>query len=287
MPRFVFFGTGEFAAGILSELSRRGLKPEYLITRPDAPAGRNLKLTPPPAKVWALENSVSVVQPESLRTFEYSDPKPEVAIISDFGRIIPDQLLAAPTLGSILTHQSLLPKYRGTSPIQYAILNGDSETGVTILMPDSEVDHGPIVVQEKIKLSGTENAAELAETLSKLGGKMLAAILPNLASARASAVVQDHSQATFSQKIIKEDGFISPTIVLGGGNRDEALSAERKVRAYNPSPICYTVLTAKNGREIRVQILRAKLETDKFIPVMVKPEGKKEMSWQDFKNGNL
>jgi len=285
---FAFFGTGNFAVGILQELKDNGITPELIITSPDAPAGRHLIMTPPPVKIWAISNNISYIQPVSLKKLSLSDRKLDVFLVSDFGKIIPDTILRTPRFTALLTHQSLLPKFRGPSPIQYTILNGETETGVTILIPDNKVDHGKIVAQNKVTLSGKETSADLEKSLSKLGGEMLVNIIPRIQEFLNNAKEQEENHATFTKKIEKPEAYIQADICLGlDTNPQQTIQAERNVRAFFLSPIAYTILKLKNGKDCRIQILKAKVENDKFIPLTIKPEGKKEMGWEDFKRGNL
>ncbi|MBI5138761.1 MAG: methionyl-tRNA formyltransferase [Candidatus Vogelbacteria bacterium] len=287
---FIFFGTGEFAVGVLNELKNHGIVPKMIVTKPDAPSGRHLMLTPPAIKVWADENGIEALQAEKLTSIvkKLSTFNADVFLVSDFGKIIPSEILQIPRLGVLITHQSLLPKHRGTSPIQYAILNGDKETGVSIILSDDQIDHGKVLTQDRIELTLTETSKDLENTLSKLGGEMLARLFESLEESIEQAEPQDDSKATFTQKIKKTDGFIESEICLGLSEDEEVnMKAERKVRAYFPTPIAFTILKSKNGKEIRLQILKAIMEQKRFTPTLVRPEGKKEMSFEDFLRGFL
>jgi methionyl-tRNA formyltransferase len=282
-----FFGTPEFAVSILDEMKKGGVMPDLIVTNPDEPKGRKLIITPPPVKLWGLENNIPVIQPENLK----STPKEleenfDLFIVAAYGKIIPEVVINLPKYKTINVHPSLLPKYRGASPIQSAILNGDTETGVSIMLLDKEMDHGPVIAQEKVDLSENLYLPELKNKLAKIAGKLILSILPSWISGSLNAVVQNHNEATFTKKIEKEDGFIDPTSILEAelhGTRSENI--ERMVRALNPDPGVFTFVGI-GDRKIRVKITRARVEGDKLIIEKVVPEGKKEMNWDDFKRGH-
>jgi methionyl-tRNA formyltransferase len=282
--RFAFFGTGNFAKGILTEIKSRGLIPSLVVTSPDAPAGRKHELTASPVKLWAMENKIPLIQPETLKNFSI-DGSFELFLVADYGKIIPRSVIDIPRLGTLCTHQSLLPKYRGTSPIQYAIRNGDTETGVSIMMIDEKVDHGKILAQEKEAIHNNDTSSTLAERLSKVGGRMIAEIFEHLDESIKNAKVQNEDEVTFTKLINSKDAFIEKEIVLGNTTKENAVSAERLVRAMNPEPIAWTELNV-NGKELRIKILSAKIVDEKFVPEIIQPAGKKEMKWQDFLRGN-
>ncbi len=285
--KIAFFGTPEFAVLILKELERGGIKPTLVITNPDEPQGRKLIITPPAVKVWGLENNITVIQPENLKLI----PKELMAgfdlfIVAAYGKIIPEAIINMPKFGTINVHPSLLPKYRGPSPLQATILNGDEETGVSIMLLDKEVDHGPIIAQKIFNLSDHLYLNELKENIAKIAGQLIIEILPDWISGKIEVKPQLHGDATFTKKIQKEDGFIESRYLLEETTDEKkANQIERMVRAMNPDPGVFTFFEL-GSKKIRVKITRVRIENDKLIIEKVIPEGKKEMNWEDFKRGH-
>lgn len=269
--RFVFFGTDQFSTTVLDALKVREILPTLIVTVPDKPQGRKLVLTPPLAKVWAEKNNIPVLQPEKLKDFVL--PELDLAIVASYGKILPASLLTQPQHGFINVHPSLLPKYRGATPLESAILTGDKETGVTIIQLDTEMDHGAILAQEKIKLEDPW-LEELRDETAKLGGEMLIKLLPDFVTGKIKPQEQNHSLATYTKKTAKEDGLIKLT--------DNAELNYRKIRACTPWPGAYFFVT-KNGKQIRVIIKRAHLnESGELIIERVTPEGRKEMNYSTY-----
>ena len=175
---FAFWGTPDVAEGTLEILKEAGYIPSLIITAPDKPQGRKMILTPPPVKVWAEKNNVPFIQPEKLNDFRLENNF-DLSIVVAYGKIIPENILNAPKLGSINIHYSLLPKYRGAAPVEAAILNGDTETGVSIQKMFPKLDAGHILAQEKVKILPDETAPELRLRLIKIGGNLLVKLLQN------------------------------------------------------------------------------------------------------------
>jgi methionyl-tRNA formyltransferase len=268
---FVFFGGEPLSVPALEKLYKNGMAPKVIICNPDKPAGRNLEITPPPTKTWAIEHNVPVLQPEKLDESFIKELKSfgcDFGVVVSYGKIIPKEIVNFTKLGLINMHPSLLPIYRGPAPIVAPILNGDNETGVTIIKIDEEMDHGPILAQEKINLNGSEFIQDLEKTLANLGGDLLARTLPQYAAGNIEIKKQDHSQATYVKKMIKANGEIDL--------RDDALKNWRKFRAYHTWPRTFFF---KDGK--RIIITKAKLEDGKFVIERVIPEGGKEI---DYKN---
>ncbi len=276
---FAFLGTDQFSVKVLETLKNRGLIPSLVITVPDKPQGRKMILTPPPTKIWAEENDVKIIQPVSLKTF---DPKKleaksyQLFIVASYGKIIPQAILDIPTHGTLNIHPSLLPKYRGPSPLETAILNGDEETGVAIMLVDAEMDHGPIIAEKKIELKDKYNFENLRDKLAVLGAELLAQVIPDYLDKKIVPKEQDHDQATYTKKFIKEDGQL--------GLQDLPLSNSRKILALNPWPGTYLDYPGPEGK-IRVIIKEAHLENNKLVYDKVTPAGRREMSWSAFLNG--
>ncbi|MEI8339688.1 MAG: methionyl-tRNA formyltransferase [bacterium] len=274
-----YFGSSEFSVLVLGELKSRGWVPDLIVTTPDKPRGRKLVITPNETKVWAHENNIPVISPASIKTPEFLTEIQgyDLHLVASYGKIIPDDVLNAPKFGELNIHPSLLPKYRGSCPIQTAILNDDKETGLTIMKLDHDMDHGPIVAQEKINIPDWPiSFNELAIRMSKLGAEMFLKVLPDWTSSVIKAVEQNHDQATYTKKIEKTDGEINLN--------DDARKNYLKILAYSDWPNTYFFVEAQ-GKKIRLIVKEAKLENDKLVLLRVIPEGKKEMSYEDFLRG--
>ena len=238
----------------------------------------------PAAKLWANKNSVPVMQPEKLDEVfvaELSHEKFDVFALASYGKIVPQAVLDIPKKGVLNVHPSLLPKYRGASPIESAMLADDRETGVTIMLMDSKMDHGPIVVQEKIFFEEWPSKMKVEEELAHVGGQMLAQALPKWVLGAIDVTEQNHDVATFTKKISKEDGRLDfATLFEATHARENFL----KIKALNPWPGAF-FFYPHGGREIRVKIIDADFANDTLSIKRVVPEGRKEMSWDDFQKG--
>ena len=289
---FAFFGTPDVASETLEILKENGYLPSLIVTSPDKPKGRKMLITPPPVKIWAIENNISVLQPEKLdqkeicdvlrtlgsrdgdgqRKFSAENFCGEQNIINLFlvvayGKILPENLLNLPKLGSLNIHYSLLPKYRGASPVESAILNGDIETGVTIQKMEFKMDAGPIVAQEKIFIHSNEKTPDLRKRLIKIGGELLVKTLPDYIENKIKLIPQNEIEATYCKKIKKEDGLIDLN--------DSPIKNYNKYRAYAIWPRTYFF---KNGK--RIIVTKAKLENDEFIIEKIIPENGKEIYYK-------
>jgi len=288
---FAFFGTSEFSVKILEKLIENGYVPSLIITAPDKPQGRKMIMTPPPVKVFAQTHNLKIDQPERLAVKPPSGgltAKPfDLFIVASYGKIIPKSILDIPKFGALNVHPSLLPKFRGPSPIQSFILSGEEKTGVTIMLMDEQVDHGQILSQKefgnKIPASPAGksnlksknlNAKELEEKLAELGEQLLVDTIPKWISREIKAVEQDHSRATFTKKINKEDGLVDL-------EKDSPENIYRKFLAFQPWPGIY-YFTEKNGKKIRVIITDMELENGQLKINKVKPESKNEMEYEKF-----
>jgi len=270
-PKIIFFGTPQFSVYVLDELKKGGLTPSLIVTAPDKPKGRKLVLTPPHVKVWAEENNVSVLQPAKLdEEFirKLGAESCQLAIVAAYGKILPQSVLDIPEHGFLNVHPSLLPKFRGASPIESAILSNEETTGTTIMVVDAEMDHGPILAQEELKSPTLSyEFSELEKELAIIGGKLLVDIIPKWISGEMKGTEQNHEEATFTKKITKEDGLIDLN-----GNPDENY---KKFKAFSEWPRTYFFTEKKT----RVIIQEAELEDGKFVIKRVIPEGKKEMGY--------
>ncbi len=277
--KILFLGTPDFAVKILGEMKSGGLTPTLIITAPDKPKGRKLVLTPTPVKVWANEEKIPVLQPLNLCDV-YDKLKKEnwdIFVLAAFGKIVPKEFIALPKHGILNIHPSILPEHRGSSPVQSAILYGDKKLGVTIMLLDEELDHGPIVTTKLLSLTNNMNQGELEGKLAKLGGEALVEIVPLWVEGRIKATPQYHKKATYTKKIKKEDALINWS--------ENPETIERKIRAFYPWPGAYFFLR-RDEKPFRVIITKASLSGDKLKIEKVKPEGKREMMFQDFLNGN-
>ena len=207
--RIVFMGTPDFAVPSLEGLVAAGHQVLGVFCQPDRPVGRHQnRLQPPPVKRAALEHGIPVFQPVKLRDGtaleQLRELEPELIVVAAYGRILPDDILALPPMGCVNVHSSLLPKYRGAAPINWAVLNGERETGVTIMYMASELDAGDIIAQISTPIGEEEDAAALYDRLAALGGKLLVETVERLAQGTASRRPQDHTQATFAPMLSKE-----------------------------------------------------------------------------------
>ena len=250
----VFFGTPEFGEKILERLIQSGYKPVLVVTQPDQPAGRKQILTPPPIKSLITKHEtwdIKLLQPEKLDSafrFQLSGFKPDLFIVAAYGKIIPKAMLDIPKYGTLNVHPSLLPRWRGPSPIQYSILNDDTETGVTIMLMDEKIDHGPIVSSIEYRVSGKESAEKLSRKLAKMGADLLIETIPKWIEGKIKPIEQDHSQASYSKILTKDDGHID-------WNKS-AEEIERQIRAFTPWPGSFTFWDKK-----RLKIISASTST--------------------------
>ena len=294
-PRIIFFGTPVFGQIVLRKLSDDNFNVVAVVTQPDRPVGRDQKLTPSPVKTFAKENKIKIFSPADkgeLSTInrKLAKLKPTLFVVASYGMIVPSETLLIPEKGALNVHPSLLPKYRGASPIQAAILNGDTETGVTIMLMDEQMDHGPIVSQEKIALSPAETTATAMAKLAQVGGKILVRTIPVYLEGKLNPRPQDHTQATYTKLVKKDNGRVNW--------QDNNIQVERMARAYNPWPGVWTTVgemaeqldrELKNQRHqnLRLKILQAHLENGTLSLDAVQVEGKNPITFSDFTKGYL
>ena len=268
----LFFGTPDFAVPTLETLIAI---PEVellaVFTQPDKPVGRKQTLTPPPVKVTAQKNNIPVFQPEKLKTKEFEEQlkkiSPDVCLVAAYGKIISSKLLDIPKHGWLNVHGSLLPKYRGASPIQGAILNGDEKTGVTLMKIDAGLDTGPIISQKSIDIEPSENFQTLHDKLSRLGAELIRKSLLNYLDGKLKPQQQNNNLATETKIIAKEDGRINW--------KQSATQIERQIRAYTPWPgtYCFWSRNTRNEQkeltnshiELRLKIIEAVVSSDTTI----------------------
>lgn len=278
---FAFFGTPEFALYVLDELEKAQYVPSLIITTPDIKVGRGNKFDFPPVKKWADAHGIPVLQPEiiddeflnTLRKDTY-----DVFILVAYGKMLPKKILDIPKHGILNTHPSLLPRFRGPSPVRSAILEDERKTGTTVIVLDEKMDHGPIVAQEGIDIE-EENWPPLLPALEKMlftkGGEVLVKVLEDYVSGKILPVPQDESKATYCKKIKKEDGLVDL-------EKEPEKEIYKKYCAFYGWPGIYFI---KNGK--RVKITDASFENGEFIIKKVLPEGRKEIKWEEFKKVNI
>lgn len=310
--KIIFFGAPEFAEIILGSLIKnRDFNVVCVVTNPDKPAGRKRNLTYSPVKRLSAEKNIKILQPAKLKDSDFikqiKELNAEIFVVASYGKIIPKEILEIPKFGCINIHGSLLPKYRGASPIQSALLNGDKKSGITIMLMDEGMDTGPILDQETISIKESDNFPSLSEKMAKLGAKMLDKILPEWTSGNREPAKQDDSKATYTRLLKSEDYEIN------WGKSAEKI--HNQARAMYPN--AYGIADIKN-REIRIKILETRICERKNIKeigklenwkrgslfifnkklfvfcgsddlleiVMLQPSGKNVMASKDFINGH-
>jgi len=294
--RTVFMGTSDFSVSILDELARH-YPVAGVITQADKPAGRGKRLTSPPVKRKAEELSLPIIQPEKLKSPEVMEQlqnwQPDFIVVAAYGKILRQNILDLPRFGCINVHASYLPRWRGASPIQAAILNGDDSTGVTIMVMDPGVDTGPILAREKVSIHPTDDSITLSDKLARVGGKLLISTLDGYLSGSLAPFPQEEDGATYAAMIQKEDGILDFS--------RPAVELERKVRAFIDWPGATMSFQGQplNIRKTRV-VTGKGLPGDRFVVdrfpcvntidgglmlLEVKPAGRNWMSGADFLRG--
>jgi methionyl-tRNA formyltransferase len=304
--KLIFMGTPEFAVPSLHKLIEAGHEIIAVFTQPDRPIGRKQVITPPPVKVFAAERGIPVHQPTKIKTAEareWIEPlfkQADGGVVAAYGRILPDWMLSAPRLGCINVHSSLLPKYRGAAPINWAIARGERETGVTIMQMDAGLDTGAMLLKRAIPIGDEETAADLTPRVAELGAELLVGTLSKLERGGITPQPQNDAEATLAPILKREDGKVDWTMRAG--------EIFNRLRGFTPFPGCYTFF---NGH--RLEIVKARVEpegarADQFHPgevcevakesfvvacgggtrlriTEVQPEGKRAMAARDFLNG--
>lgn len=234
--RIVFMGTPEFAVPSLEALLKSEDEVVGVVTQPDRPKGRGHELAPPPVKIIAQQAGIPVLQPLKIRTLDFLDAlaawKPDLIAVTAFGRILHAPILNLPPMGCVNVHGSLLPKYRGAAPVQWAVINGETETGITTMLMDEGMDTGAMLLQESIPISPDDTAGTLAPRLASIGGRLLVETISRLKAGAIAPIAQDHAHATLAPLLKKEDGAIDWTA--------EARSIANRIRGLSPWPGAYT-----------------------------------------------
>ncbi|MDU0419446.1 methionyl-tRNA formyltransferase [Staphylococcus simulans] len=253
MSRIIFMGTPDFSTKVLEMLIAKE-DVIAVVTQPDRPVGRKRVMTPPPVKEVALQNGIEVYQPEKISQSEdlqtLIDLKPDLIVTAAFGQILPNALLDAPRLGAINVHASLLPKYRGGAPIHQAIIDGEKETGVTIMYMAPKLDAGDIISQQAIDIEANDDVGSMHDKLSFLGADLLAKTLPDIINGTNERIEQNEEEATFASNISREDERI-----------DWSKSAQdiyNHIRGLSPWPVAYTKLDDKNMKLYQAHIVEGK-----------------------------
>lgn len=299
--RIIFMGTPDFAVGTLEALVNAGHEVVLAVTQPDKPQGRKQILIAPPVKQTAEKLGIPVYQPKRVREPEalalLRGYEPELIVVAAFGQILPKELLDMPTYGCINVHASLLPKYRGAAPIQWAILNGDAVTGVTIMRMDVGLDTGDMIAKAEVAITPADTGGSLFDRLAETGAKLCVETIPSIVDGTAVYTPQDEQAATKVGQISKKDGLIDFT--------RSAVAIECQIRGLNPWPSAYTSLAGKTLKIWSAQVSDRQteaqpgtvvlVEKDRFgvqtgdgvlICTEVQLEGKKRMSAADFLRGN-
>jgi len=305
--KIVFMGTPEFGAIILEGLIKGNYKPCLVITAPDKPVGRKQILTPPPVKQIAQKYNTPIEQPEKILNLksEILNLTPDLIVVAAYVQILPKEILEIPKFGCLNVHPSLLPRWRGPSPIQYTILNGDEKTGVTIIKMTEKVDSGPIVAQKELSsFTEKETYQTLHNQLAEKGAKLLFQTIPKWIKGEIKPEPQDESKTTYTKILTREDGEIDW--------KKSAEAIERQIRAFDPWPGGWTFWPVLKDTFGRIKILEAKIfkspdsKTYPIGKVLVIPqnkaavqcgrdfllieklqiEGKREMNSEEFLRGH-
>ncbi|TSC96300.1 MAG: methionyl-tRNA formyltransferase [Parcubacteria group bacterium Athens1014_10] len=300
--KIIFMGTPKFAVPALKKLADdKRFEILAVIAATDKRIGRKQILTPPPVKIFARENKILVFQPKRIENFklQISNLKPDLIIVCAFGQIIPKSILDIPKYDCLNIHPSLLPKYRGPSPIQTAILNGEKQTGVTIMLVDEKMDRGPILKNCELQITNCDFTYEkLSEKLSELGAQLLIETIPEWINGKIKAKPQEESLAAYTKIIQKEDGKINW--------KKSAQEIENQIRAFYPWPGTFTF-----WQKLKLKIIQAAASLEKhnltpgkvfldknnqisvacgkgyLILKKIQLEGKKENKIEDFIKGHL
>ena len=264
--RIIFMGTPEFAVPSLKALIESEHEVVAVVAQPDRPKGRGHKLTPPPTKVLAQEHNVTVLQPDKIKNLEFYDQlqyfNPDLICVTAYGKILPKDILELPPHGCINVHASLLPKYRGAAPINWAIVRGETVTGITTMLMDEGMDTGDMLLKQELAIADDDDAGIISETLSQMGGDLLIQTIKELLEGALSPTKQDESQATYAPMLKKSDGEINWA--------SPAAEIHNLIRGMNPWPGTFTKLGDKSLKIFRTEIVEGQgnpgevLSSDKY-----------------------
>ena len=275
-PRIIFFGTPGFAVASLDLLVKRGFSVVAVVTAPDKPSGRGLKERASPVKIYALSNGIPVLQPTNMKDPVFCEQlsafKPDLQIVIAF-RMMPKQVWAMPPLGTFNLHASLLPQYRGAAPINRAVMNGETETGVTTFFLNEQIDTGKIIFSEKIKIAPDETAGELHDRLMQTGAELVIKTVEQIAMGNAGEICQeslivDPAALKTAPKIFKEDCRID-------WNQD-VVSIHNFIRGLSPHPGAFTILKMADGENHILKIFRVipEISNKNYLPGKIYSDGK-------------
>ena len=267
--RIIFLGTPDFAVPVLKSLIASPDEVVAVVTQPDREKGRGKRLTPPPVKTAALAAGLHVLQPTKIKTQEFRDTlaafRPDVIVVAAYGRILPPSILDLPPLGCINVHGSLLPKYRGAAPIQWAVINGETEVGVTIMRMDVGMDTGDILLPARLSVDADETSGSLFLKLADLGASTLIRAFNLLRQDKLPPVPQDHSQATPAPMLTKEHGLID-------WNRP-ATELHCWIRGLDPWPTAYSYLKQKRFRLFAPEVIPCRSDATPGVLLRADREG--------------
>ncbi len=302
--QIVYLGSGQFGIECLNVLERSSHSLQFIVTQPPHPAGRGRKQSPTPVARWANTNSVPFVETDDVNTpgvmEKIADYKPDLIVVIAFGQKIGNELINLPPKAAINVHASLLPKYRGAAPINWAIINGETKTGISIITLAEKMDAGQILAQSQTNIAPDETAGRLHDRLAQIAAPLLLDTVDKIADNTATYTEQDHSKATLAPKLKKTDGYID--------FNEPAQSLERKIRGFWPWPgASATYLSKKTNKSMRVNIAMAEAVeasnptglsvgtlaenlnvtcgTDALKITKIKPAGSPLMDFKDFVNG--
>lgn len=242
--RAVFFGTSEFAAPALRALIASPVEVAAVFTQPDRPAGRGRRLTPPPVKTCALEAGLPVLQPQRIRSTDVTDFRPDVGVVAAYGQILSRKLLGVPMLGLLNLHPSLLPRWRGAAPIQRALLEGDSETGVCVMRVAPQLDAGAVLARRSLPIGPRDTSGDLHDKLAALGAEQMVATLLALERGEVAEEPQDESLVTYAEKLEKAEAKLDWNL--------PASSLDRLIRGLNPWPVAQTTWPDVTSGPVRI-----------------------------------
>mgnify|MGYP005847903493 CR=1 FL=1 len=267
--KILFMGTPAFALPSLAALKQSGDKIVGVVTQPDKPKGRGMRPAMPPVKEWALKEGVPVYQPKSAKAASFIDQMrglvPDIIVVVAYGKLLPKELLKLPRLGCVNLHASLLPKYRGAAPIQWALINGEEKTGVTTMLLDEGMDTGPLLLQREMTILEKDDFESLERRLSLLGAELLVETVAKLKRGEITPIPQPHEGASYAPMLKKEDGLID------WGR--SAVEIERRVRALNPWPGTFTFISGKLLKLLKVKVICEEAGGEPGEVVAVSPEG--------------
>jgi len=284
--KYIFFGTPEFASTVLEKLVDAGIPPLAVVCNPDRPVGRKMVVTPPPVKEVILRRQllgVDILQPEELNEAfleKLRSYEADFYVLVAYGKILPIELISLPPMGIVGIHPSLLPKLRGATPIQSAILESGGVTGVTLFLLDDKVDHGPILAYSLYNMRSAHTYADLSDILARLSGNLLVKTLPSFSKGGIIPEEQNEAEATFTKKFTTEDGYVALDSIkeaLSGNAPDLAGQIDKKIKALNPEPGVYTTIENK-----RVKLLTSLINERRLVLGEIQFGGKKPMLFSQY-----